>query len=347
MKLITGIYKPDSGSVKVNGRLAALIELGAGFHPDFTGRENLYLGGAMHGLERREVEALMPEIVRFAELEHVIDDPVRTYSSGMFMRLGFSLAVHTNPDVLLVDEVLAVGDATFVNKCKERIAQLRREGKTLLLVTHDLDAVERWCDEALWIEKGKVRERGAPRRVIDAYRQFVEEGEEIELAEGQQGLPVELPGPDAADGSAAEQGPERWGSREIEITSVRLTDFDGGERLVFHPDDQLSIRIEYLLREPVADAVFGIGIHRSDGVVVYGTNTALDGVTLPPLRERGELVCAIDRDGLLDWLYTLDVAVHRSDGYPYDYQKHVLEFAVRCAESDIGVFRPPHRWEVL
>jgi lipopolysaccharide transport system ATP-binding protein len=163
LKIITGIYQPDIGSVAVNGRIAALIELGAGFHPDFTGRENVMLGGIMHGLTRAEVEERFDEIVDFAELADVIDEPVRTYSSGMFMRLGFSLAVHTDPRILLVDEVLAVGDAAFVAKCKEKLASLKRMGTTLLLVSHDLDAVERWCDEVLWLEGGVVRDRGEPR----------------------------------------------------------------------------------------------------------------------------------------------------------------------------------------
>ena len=154
LKLITGIYKPTKGRISVNGRVAALIELGAGFHPDFTGRENLMLAGIMMGLSRTEIESRFDEIVEFAGLRDVIDDPVRTYSSGMFMRLGFSVAVHTDPDVLLIDEVLAVGDAAFIRKCKERVSELRHSGKTLLLVSHDLEAVERWCDEVVWLHKG-------------------------------------------------------------------------------------------------------------------------------------------------------------------------------------------------
>src|SRR5690606_19617614 len=228
LKLITGIYRPDSGEVRCSGRISALIELGAGFHPDFTGRENVFLGGMIQGLTRKQLEERFDEIVDFAELEPFIDEPVRTYSSGMFMRLGFSLAVHTDPDVLLIDEVLAVGDAAFVSKCKERISQLRREGKTLLLVSHDLGAVERWCDEAIWLESGRVQDRGDPRRVIDAYREFVESGEELELQQAARESASEAGGDGSDDGTrAAENGaarhsfgePARWGSREVEITS--------------------------------------------------------------------------------------------------------------------------------
>lgn len=335
LKLITGIYKPTAGRIAVNGRVAALIELGAGFHPDFSGRENLFLGGIMHGLTRSQIADRFDEIVRFAELEGVIDDPVRTYSSGMFMRLGFSLAVHTDPDILLIDEVLAVGDAGFVAKCKDRIAELRRSGKTLLLVTHDLGAVERWCDEVLWLHEGEVRERGEPRRVIDAYRQFLEGREEDELRAGQ-AVPEVVPAPESA--------PQRWGSREVEITGVRLVGRDSVDHLVFHTADPVRIEIDYEVREQVPTPVFGIGLHRADGLAVFGTNTDLERVVVPPLGTVGTVECAIDRLGLLEGAYTLDVAVHREDGYPYDYHRHAIRFSVRSGAAQVGVFEPPHTW---
>lgn len=348
LKLLTGIYKPDAGSVRVHGRVAALIELGAGFHPDFTGRENLMLGGIMHGLTRRQIEERFDQIVSFAELEEVIDDPVRTYSSGMFMRLGFSLAVHTDPDILLVDEVLAVGDAAFVNKCKEQIARLRREGRTLFLVSHDLDAIERWCDEVLWIHAGEVRDRGEPRRVIDHYREFVERGEE-ELLLGQQASLEEPPvavEQGAHEDEGRREGPQRWGSREIELVSIRLLDATGEERRVFHPNDGMVVEFEYRMNEPREDVVFGIGLQRSDGLMVHGSNTHLERVQLPQLGRNGIVRYEVARTGLLDGSYSLDLAVHREDGYPYDYRKGELQFAVRSDRAQIGVFEPPHRWVV-
>ncbi len=337
LKLISGIYKPDAGRVQLHGRVAALIELGAGFHPDFTGRENLYLGGVMHGLTRAQIDERFDEIVSFAELEAVIDDPVRTYSSGMFMRLGFSLAVHTDPDVLIVDEVLAVGDAAFVSKCKERIARLRKEGKTLLLVTHDLDAVERWCDEAVWLHEGIVRDRGDPRRVIDHYRQFIERGEEAELERHEaQSHPI------------AESEPKteaaRWGSREVVIDSVSLVDEKGEARHLFHTEDACGIELRYLVNEQVPSCVFGIAINRADGLVVYGTNTDLERLSLPRLEKSGRLTIKLPRIGLLEGSYTLDVAVHRDDGYPFDYHKAAVSFVVRSTHKDIGVFAPAHQW---
>lgn len=352
LKLVTGIYKPDSGSIKVNGRVAALIELGAGFHPDFSGRENLFLAGVMLGLSRQQIAERFAQIVSFAELEQVIDDPVRTYSSGMFMRLGFSLAVHTDPDVLLIDEVLAVGDAAFTVKCKEQIAHLRKEGKTLLLVTHDLDAVERWCDEVLWLEKGEVKDRGDPRRVIDHYRQFVARGEELELLEEVTQSNAELPNADAGSLQATaatalgDAEIRRWGSREVEITAVRVHGASGEEHRSFTSEDSVRIEFDYRCNQGISDLVFGIGLERSDGLSIHGSNTDLEHVLVDVSRVTGTVRYQIDRIGLLDGTYLIDVAAHRKDGYPYDYHKGVVRFVVRSAHPQVGVVVPPHHWEL-
>lgn len=352
LKLISGIYRPDCGSICISGRIAALIELGAGFHPDFSGRENLYLSGVMHGLTKAQIDERFDDIVHFAELQRVIDDPVRTYSSGMFMRLGFSLAVHTDPDILLIDEVLAVGDAAFVVKCQAKISELKRQGKTLLLVTHDLAAVERWCDEALWLHEGQSKDRGDPRRVIDHYREFVERGEERELEQQNQRdelLASEFSAPGHAAAEASDDSRSRWGSREIEITAVALRKLPSGEpHLVFHPDDALAVEIHYVVHDRKAlesgSIVFGVCVTRRDGIVVHGTNTDIESVKLPDLGEVGVVSYEFSRIGLLDGSYSLDVAVHRKDGYPYDYHKHALTFSVRWPHAQLGVYLPEHRW---
>lgn len=342
LKLVTGIYKPDVGRISVHGRVSALIELGAGFHPDFTGRENLMLAGVMHGLSREEVLRRFDEIVRFAELEHVIDDPVRTYSSGMFMRLGFSIAIHTDPDILLVDEVLAVGDAGFVAKCKDRIAELRKDGKTLVLVTHDLDAVERWCDEVVWLDNGEVKDRGFPRRVIDAYRQFIERGEEADILREEQSHIADTPLPVSSGAEALQSA--RWGSREVEITGVELCDEQGSPKRVFHPDDSMRIKVSYTIHAAQDEVVFGVGINRADGLVVFGTNTHIERVALAGLTPNGTVECVVERVGLIDGAYALDVATHRTDGYPFDFHKDTLHFSIRSDRSQVGVMSPAHRW---
>ena len=182
LKLVAGIGRPTSGRVEVRGRVSALIELGAGFHPEISGRENVYINGMMLGLTKREVASRFDEIVAFAELEDFIDAPVKTYSSGMYVRLGFAVAIHVDPDVLLVDEVLAVGDEAFTHKCLDKFADFRRRGRTVLLVTHSLDLVTRFCDEALWLDAGLARAQGDPKRVIDAYLMDVARMENKELA---------------------------------------------------------------------------------------------------------------------------------------------------------------------
>ena len=293
----------------------------------------------MYGLSKKEVNKLFDTIVAFAELEHVIDDPVRTYSSGMFMRLGFSIAIHVDPDVLLVDEVLAVGDAGFVAKCKEKVSELRKTGKTLLLVSHDLDAVERWCDEVIWLDKGEIKDRGNPRRVIDHYRQYIEKGEEAELFNT-----AEEEVEEASEEIADTNQPQRWGSQEVEIKSVKLIDSKGENRLLFHTADSLTVEIEYKVNEKQDDFVFGLAIHRNDGLAVHGTNTLLERVELNELKKEGKISYSIDRLGLLEGHYLLDIAVHREDGYPYDYLKPALEFKVRSEYSYLGVFEPVHQW---
>ncbi len=216
LKVVAGILKPSAGRVVATGRVAALIELGAGFHPEITGRENVFINGAVMGLTRREIERRYDDIVAFSGLEEFIDEPVKNYSSGMYVRLGFAVAVHTDPDVLLVDEVLAVGDESFAHRCLRRIRELLADGRTLLFVSHSLDLVDDLCDRVLWLDSGKPRLLGEPRRVIDAYRQAVaeEEGRAHRKAK-------EAAGGAASDAGAEEEG-QRWGSRRAEVRAARL-----------------------------------------------------------------------------------------------------------------------------
>src|SRR5205809_5264671 len=178
LKLVAGITKPTIGTVRVDGRVSALIELGAGFHPEISGRENVFINGIMLGLTKRQIQGRFDQIVDFAELREFIDAPVKTYSSGMYMRLGFAVAINVDPDVLLVDEVLAVGDEGFTHKCLDKFGEFRRRAKTILLVTHSLNLIERFCDDAVWLDAGVARAHGDPKRVVGAYLTKVEEGEE-------------------------------------------------------------------------------------------------------------------------------------------------------------------------
>jgi homopolymeric O-antigen transport system ATP-binding protein len=173
LKILSGIYRPNSGTVDVVGRLSALIELGAGFHPEFTGSENIFINGIILGLTKRQINSRFDEIVAFAGLEEFIDDPVKTYSSGMYMRLAFSIAINVDPDILIIDEVLAVGDAEFLPRCMAAMDAFKDRGKTIILVTHDLNTVENWCNRAIWIDDGVVASEGDPKEIVQQYRDSI------------------------------------------------------------------------------------------------------------------------------------------------------------------------------
>ena len=361
LKLVAGITKPTSGSVRVNGRISALIELGAGFHPEISGRENVFINGIMLGLTKREIARRFDEIVEFAELVDFIDAPVKTYSSGMYMRLGFAVAIHVDPDVLLVDEVLAVGDEGFTHKCLDKFAEFKRRGKTILLVTHSLGLVERFCDEALWLDGGRMQGMGDPKRIIGAYITAVERSEEQQLAaadaKAQESAVAVSPDEPAsavlpdhpvetaeapADMFRATEG--RWGSREVEITDVALSSPAGEPGHVFHSGDALEIRIRLHAPLPVDDFVVGIGLFNAEGICCYGTNTSLEQYRGEELSGDAEVVFSVESLDLVEGTYKLDVAVHKLDGYPYDYHRLLYTFRVKSRTKDVGIYRPRHTW---
>jgi ABC-type polysaccharide/polyol phosphate transport system ATPase subunit len=359
LKCVAGITRPNEGQVRVDGRISALIELGAGFHPEISGRENVFINGIMLGLSKREIARRFDEIVEFAELQDFIDAPVKTYSSGMYMRLGFAVAIHVDPDVLLVDEVLAVGDQGFTHKCLDKFADFRRRNKTILLVTHSLDLVEKFCDRALWLDHGRTQAEGDPRRTVGSYIIDVEKAEEQQLARDEQarvahaaaeaaGASGPLPDNPVETGEApvdmfkATEG--RWGSREIEITSVSLVGRDGQPGHVFHAGDPVAIHLKVRAHQPTRDFVFGFGLFNADGVCCYGTNTNLGDLDPGGISGDGEVVLHIDSLKLVEGTYKIDLAVHKLDGYPYDYHRLLYTFRVKSRTKDVGIYRPDHRW---
>jgi len=346
LKMMAGIGRPTSGTVRVNGRLSALIELGAGFHPEISGRENVLINGMMLGLTRRQVERRFDEIVTFAEMEAFIDAPVKTYSSGMQARLGFAVAVHIEPDVLLVDEVLAVGDESFSHKCLDRFAELRRQGRTIVLVTHALDLVTRHCHEALWLDKGQLRAQGDPQRVIDAYLTDVAKEENVALAasDAASRSDVEAGGTQRLPANMFEASEGRWGSREVEIVGCDVVDAEGQPTHVIESGAGMTVRLRVHAAGPVGDVVFGVGIFRTDGVCCYGSNTLIEGAPPGEVAGSGEVAFHVPRLDLLEGTYKLDVAAHRQNGVPYDYHRLMYTLRVTSAIKDSGVFRPAHRW---
>jgi ABC-type polysaccharide/polyol phosphate transport system ATPase subunit len=355
LKLVAGITKPTSGTVTVDGRISALIELGAGFHPEISGRENVFINGIMLGLTKREIQKRFDEIVEFAELSEFIDAPVKTYSSGMYMRLGFAVAIHVDPDVLLVDEVLAVGDEGFTHKCLDKFGEFKRRGKTILLVTHSLGLVERFCDEAVWLDSGLKKAEGDPQRVIGSYVTDVARQEErfLKAADEKAGKDAEAAGRPQPSGPAVtlqemtdmnEAGEGRWGSGAVEITSVAFQDAAGQATQVFHTGETMRVLLGVRALTPVRDFVFGIGLFTPDGLLVYGTNTDIEEMESERLEGEVQVTLDVESLDLVEGTYKLDVAVHKRDGAPYDYHRLLHTFRVKSRIKDGGIYRPKHRW---
>jgi ABC-type polysaccharide/polyol phosphate transport system ATPase subunit len=354
LKCVAGITRPTEGRISVQGRISALIELGAGFHPEISGRENIFINGIMLGLSKREIQRRFDEIVEFAELKEFIDAPVKTYSSGMYMRLGFAVAIHVDPEILLIDEVLAVGDQAFTLKCLDKFAEFRRRNKTILLVTHSLDLVEKFCDRALWLDRGKTMAEGEPRRVVAAYLLDVGKAEEAELAKTEVVKIAEVTDAPPATGQPSDvvtapadmfQATEgRWGSREVEITDVTLYSGDGEATHVFQSGDAMEVRLKTRAHHAVGDFVFGVGMFNVDGICCYGTNTNIEEFEPSEIRGEGEIRFRIDSLDLVEGTYKIDVAAHRLDGYPYDYHRLLYTFRVKSRTKDVGIYRPAHHW---
>jgi lipopolysaccharide transport system ATP-binding protein len=341
LRLIGGVGRPDEGSVKVNGRIGALLELGAGFHLDLTGRENIFICGLVAGLTRREVEQRFDAIIAFAELEEFIDNPLRTYSSGMQMRLAFSVAVHTEPEILLIDEVLAVGDIAFQNKCLERINQFRANGCAMLFVSHDPTQIRQLCDKALWLRSGQVAAYGDPANVVE---QYVAEMTQ----ETKRRTPAELPIARTAFGTELRINENRLGSLEMEITNVHLLNQIGVPITEINSGEALRIEIEYHAPIPIDAPIFSATIsdEREDSLFL-DTSTAAAGLTLPILCGQGRISLQLERLDLNSGQYYIDVGVYEKNwAYAYDYHWHVYPLSVRAGGKSKGVLSPPHCWQL-
>lgn len=321
LKCLARILMPDEGSITVRGRVAALLELGSGFHPELTGRQNVFLNGTILGLSRRELESRYDGIVDFAGLEHAMDQPVKNYSSGMYARLGFAVATSVDPEVLLVDEVLAVGDATFQRRCAERISELRGEGRTIVLVSHASESIRALCDEVAWLEAGELQATGPTAQVLDRYlRAGVQERPQV-----------------AGD-------PERWGTGEVVIEHVELRSAEEGPttRLTTGAAAQVRVRIRSGA-EPVRSPVLGLGLWSVDGTHLWGGNTAGQSLDLGVLIDDREVVLDLPRLPLQPGTYDLEVAVvDRSLAHTFDHRRRALRFDVRHGDAhDSGGYLSP------
>lgn len=335
LKILAGISKPSKGEVVTDGRISALIELGAGFHPEISGRENIFINGSILGLSKKRIEEKLDDIIKFAELEDFIDNPVKTYSSGMYMRLGFSIAINVDPDILLIDEVLAVGDASFVPKCLDKINEFKRKGKTIIFVSHDLGTVERISDKVIWIKDGKIFKQGYPKRITDAYLEYIGKKDEIQASEDHQNK--------EAEGNLDQE--KRWGSRDVEITNVKMRDGKGIEKYVFSYDEPLSIEFNVNAKKKEKDFVFGLGILNYEGVNCYGSNTHIENFKSNEISGKGKVKINIPSLNLVNGTYFLNLAVHKRDGFPFDYHHFLYTFKVVSIHRDIGIARVSHEWD--
>lgn len=326
LKCLTRILTPEKGRVAVEGKVSALLELGAGFHPELSGRENVFLNGAILGLGQKELKRRFDAIVDFAGIAPFIDEPVKNYSSGMYVRLGFSVAINVDPDVLLVDEVLAVGDEAFQRKCNEKFAQLRGDGKTIVLVSHAMGSVVNLCDRVAWFEQGELKRLGSPRDVVEEYTGNVQMDREVDDA-----------------------GHARWGSGEGRISHIEMLDVAGRAVERFRTGEPLRIRLHYEMSEPIERPVFRLVISNLAGVDLTGP-TSKDVDCIPEkLDGAGYVDIEIESLRLLPNTYDLSVILTDRTLYKtFDHRQHAVRFDVErgSIHEDLGFVSLSPRWYI-
>jgi lipopolysaccharide transport system ATP-binding protein len=328
LQVISGILQPTTGRVLSTGRVAALLELGAGFNPEFSGRENVYLNGEILGLTRQELDDVFPRIEAFAEIGQFIDRPVKEYSSGMYVRLAFSTAIHVDPEVLIVDEALAVGDAIFASRCVQKFEELRRKNVTVLLVSHDLGLIKRLADRAAFMLDGRIVMQGAPKDAVNRYVGFVLDRERASK-ERSAGLLEE---------SIATKSSFRHGDGASRVMDVRILNSTGETCHVFRPGESIILRIRAAFQKPVSNPVVGILIRNRIGMDIFGTNTRLESADLGDFESGEEIEVEFELDCLLSRQeYTVTVAVQYWNGLSQDWLDDVIDFRVEDTKDVAGV----------
>jgi ABC-type polysaccharide/polyol phosphate transport system ATPase subunit len=326
LKCLARILVPEKGSITLHGSMSALLELGAGFHPELSGRENIYLNGSILGLSKRDIDLRFDEIVDFAGLERFIDMPIKNYSSGMYARLGFAVAVNVDPDILIIDEVLSVGDAAFQRKSGEKISDFKRAGKTVIIVSHALSTVRVLCDDVVWMDSGKMVEVGPSAEVLDRYTGFSYEERDVTIEESLQH--------------------DRNGSGEARITRVELIGPNGKASLLHRCGDPFTVRLHFEAFEAVAEPVFGFGIYTKEGAHVFGLNTRTRPMHVDVISGTG-YVDFVSRELVLnEGVYDVTVdLVDRLLTHTYDHVNAIARFDVRSdGHFEPGVLRHPGAW---
>ncbi len=348
LRLVCGLGRPTRGAITVRDRVSSLLELGTGFHPDLTGRENIYIGGLVAGLTREEVSHKLDPIIEFAELEAVIDTPLRTYSSGMYLRLAFATAINYDPGLLVVDEALSVGDIRFQKKCLTRMQEMKQGGTTIVVVSHVMSQIEDLCDEVLWLEQGKVRLHGPTPEVIKRYQERV--FTRVVASPGMNrsdGDELNTPGEvSVSDEENSGQFTETLsGTHQIEIRGVRISNEFGTEIDTLVSGEPLQVQINYFAREKISRPIFMVGIFRDDGLKCYESSTEADGIFIETVEGTGFISINYAALPLLRGSYWLGVSIFDQHWETaYDYKGQMSPFEVVGTVPGTGIFHPPHKW---
>lgn len=381
LKLLTKIIYPNEGSIELDGRVSSLLELGAGFHPDMNGKENIYMNAAIFGLSRKEIDKRIDDIIKFSELGEFIDNPIRTYSSGMYMRLAFSVAINVDADILMIDEILAVGDISFQKKCFEKLKEIKMAGTTIVIVSHSLDQIEQICDRTIWIEDGVVKEEGKPREIHERYRRDMEKerlqrfqddyyndisadkdncdnsnflGVREETGETvfYNNTNVEKDGVIALEMKGLKHNfindmNERItykGTQEVIITKMYMTNEIGGESAYFETGDDVNIYLEYKTKKPALRGTLCVLIYRDDGFYCYGTNTFIEKQVVIELDMHQYLKVVMHDIPLLSGKYYFTIGIHDERAIEYIYIEHIAVMHVMSNKGEQGVTRIQSDW---
>ena len=343
LKLLTKIIYPNSGTIEMSGRVSSLIELGAGFHPDMSGRENIYTNASIFGLNKKEIDERLDDIIAFSELQEFIDNPVRTYSSGMYMRLAFSVAINVDADILLIDEILAVGDANFQAKCFNKLREIKASGTTIVIVSHSLGQIEQICDRSIWIRDGHIEMEGRPKDVHLQYLDYMNQ-ERMDQAEKDRIREETKAAKERAE--QEKKNIKRFGDKRAQFTDIKMLDSNGKMQNTFRTGEAIMLDLNYHVNSKVTDCVFGFGIFRSDGLWCYGTNTRIDRLDNFDIDKDGNYKVLLEDLSLIPGQYWVDVTIEWGDGNPVDYYKEAMRFEVVSNVGDTGVVRLPHKWEL-
>lgn len=373
LKMLTRIMFPDSGTIKIRGKVSSLLELGAGFHPDMSGRENIYLNASIFGLTKKEIETKIDKIIEFSELEDYIENPVRTYSSGMYMRLAFSVAINVDAEILLIDEILGVGDVSFQKKCFEKLQEIKQQGTTIVIVSHSLEQIEQICDRSIWIQEGKIEEEGNPRIVNAHYFQAMEEKRkeryESSLEKKQRKTDVkkdekkEDKNTDHSmaiaeektekivesvknDNSDYDEHLVRIGNRKAIIDNIKITDLSNNEKGAYDTDDTIIVKCTLSSKNPELPVRFAVSVWRDDDVYCYGTDIYTEKDQLITINGRKEVELKLENVRLLSGKYWINAGIYSKDSDVYDeirYGKQIRIFS-KYENKEFGLFQMKHEW---